>query len=303
MKKIIILIFSIVIPTIFTHAQCNDEFFNITFDDAYCVDRVIIDTISDTNNVWQIGTLNKAMADSNVCSTVAIMTDTINPYPVNDTSSFVIKTVATYGIYYGCKNISGMYYAQTDSLNDYGMIEFSPDNGLSWVDLLNDTVYGDNLFWYSKPVLTGHSGVCKFYDCVMFDIGSAFGINVGDTLLFRFTFISDSIFDNASGLLFDDFSMWDYVEGISETRFRAFKSKVYPNPVDEQFTIGFDNPDAAPIELAVYDIHSKPVLKQENITREQIILNAADFKPGIYIYKLTNFKESKRSWGKFVVIE
>ena len=137
----------------------------------------------------------------------------------------------------------------------------------------------------------------------MFDIGSAFGINVGDTLLFRFTFISDSIFDNASGLLFDDFSMWDYVEGISETRFRAFKSKVYPNPVDEQFTIGFDNPDAAPIELAVYDIHSKPVLKQENITREQIILNAADFKPGIYIYKLTNFKESKRSWGKFVVIE
>jgi len=303
MKKTFILILFIVIPIIHTHAQCNDEMFQIVFDDDYCLDRVITDTIADTNNIWQIGTLNKTMADTNACSTDAIMTDTINPYPANDTSSFIIKTVATYGTYYGCKTISGLYYVQTDSLNDYGMIEFSPDNGLSWVDLLNDTVYGDNFFWYSKPVLTGHSGGCNIFECVMFDIGSAFGINVGDTLLFRFTFISDSIFDNSCGLLFDDIYMWDYIEGISDTRFRAFKSKVFPNPVAEQFTIEFDNPDAASLELAVYDIHSKPVMKLENITREKIILNAADFKPGIYMYKLTNFKESKRSWGKFVVIK
>lgn len=303
MKKILIYLILFFISGVESFSQCSDEWLSINFDNDYCLDYIYVDSISDTNNIWQIGTLNKAMADTNACSTIAIMTDTVNPYPVNDTSSFVIKTVATFGIYYGCKNISGNYYVQSDSLNDFGTIEFSPDNGLSWYDMLNDTIYSANFFWFSKPVLTGNSNECKYFDGVLCDIGSAFGINVGDTILYRFTFISDSIFDNKSGLLFDNFQFWDYVEGISEIRFLSVKSKVYPNPVDEYFTIEFDNPDAASFDLAVYDIHSRPVLKQDDITSDKIPLNAALFKPGIYLYKITNVPESKRSWGKFVVLE
>jgi hypothetical protein len=101
--------------------------------------------------------------------------------------------------------------------------------------------------------------------------------------------------------MYDDLCFSDFVEGISETRFKPIKSKIYPNPSNQLLTIEFENPGSELFELAVYDIHSKPILKKENIPDNRITLNTSTFQPGIYVYKITNLKAKKRCWGKFIV--
>jgi len=94
-------------------------------------------------------------------STNAIITDTINPYPINDTSVFtVIHKVNLALAHKGKMALSGHYKVDSDSLKDYGLIEYSPDNGITWLDMINDELFD----WSSdKPVLTGSSDWSYFY--------------------------------------------------------------------------------------------------------------------------------------------
>ena len=99
--------------------------------------------------------------------------------------------------------------------------------------------------------------------------------------------------------MFDNLCFADFVEGISDIHFKSIKSVIYPNPSAGYFTIEFENPDAKPFELAVYDMQSKRILTREGITGNKIFLDTHSFKPGIYVYKLTNEELQKRCWGRF----
>jgi hypothetical protein len=301
MKNFIVLFFLLNASVLTGLAQCSDQMLYINFDNPDCMERLTIDTTYSHHNSWQIGLANKAGLDSNVCTTKVIITDTAQPYPVNDTSVFIIKSAVTQGIYFDCRNFTGNYYVQSDSLKDYGKIEFSPDRGFTWVDMINDTNYYNNFKWDTRPVLTGRSKTCRFFWGAFFDLGSTFNLNMGDTVLFRFTFISDSTFDNMGGLVFDNFAFGDWVEGMSEIRFTTIRTNVYPNPGDDRFTIDFDNPLSHSFQLKVYDIRSKMVYMQEGITGNKVQLNTKLYAPDTYIYKLTNLEAKKRGWGRFVI--
>jgi hypothetical protein len=197
--------------------------------------------------------------------------------------------------------IHGDYNVQTDSLNDYGKIEFSPDNGITWFDLINDTIFNLSFIWYSKPILTGNSNGWQYFEILLADNGSVFNIQIGDTIIYRFTFISDSIEDDLGGIMFDNICFNDFVEGISETNFKLIKSKIYPNPSQNYFTIEFDNPRSDFFQLSIYNIKSELILNIENISENRILIDGHLLKPDIYIYKLTNYKAELRSWGKFIV--
>lgn len=300
MKRIIIVLFLINIGLV--NGQTNCDNYCLSFDDSLCISHIFIDTANAPLNIWQIGRPQKPSLDTNIFNSRVIITDTADSYPAGNYSAFIITNLATMGDIYGFKMFSGNYHVETDSLKDYGKIEFSPDNGLTWIDLINDTTYSRSITWYSdKPVLTGHSGNnYKWFDVLLADNGSVFNIQAGDTLLYRFTFNSDSIFDNLSGLLFDNICFHDFVEGISETHFKPIKSKIFPNPSTGIFTIEFENSSSEIFQLAVYDIHSKLILTKENITDNKATINTQQYKQGMYVYKLTNLKSKKRSWGKFI---
>lgn len=302
MKKLILLIVIAGFSFLQSRGQCFDNWLEISFDSAYCMERVFIDTVSNTNNIWQIGLADKAVFDSAICFTKVIVTDTSQPYPINDTSAFIIKSAVTPGMYYGGRHLYGDYYVQSDSLKDYGKIEFSHDNGLTWVDMLNDTNYANNFKWWTKPVLSGNSKSCKSFIGDFWDMGSTFNLQIGDTILFRISFISDSIFDNLGGLMFDNLIFSDYVEGMSEIRFKTIKSNIFPNPGSDIFTIDFENPLSNTFELSIYDIRSKLMLKKEGITEKKIVIDTRSFMPDTYVYKITDWKNQKRGWGKFVII-
>lgn len=284
---------------LYSQTLCDNYCLN--FEDTTCIRHLIIDTTVFPQNLWQIGWPQKLLFDNAASPSNAIVTDTIHPYPINNYSVYIIKNIASMGDIYGFKMFSGNYNIQTDSSHDYGRIEFSPDKGTTWVDILKDTTYKAFVWFSEKPVLTGISHKWKYFEVLLADIGSVFNVHLGDTILFRFSFTSDSIFDNLGGLMYDNLCFQNFIEGISEIRFKPIKSKIYPNPsTNNIFTIEFENPSSEPYQLSVYDIHSKLVYTKDDISGTKIFIDFQTFNPGIYIYKLTNMKAPKRCWGKFI---
>jgi hypothetical protein len=300
MKRALILLLFLNTSLLFSQTFCED--YCTDFDDDRCLDQLTIDKIEYPDNIWQIGKPKKSVINTFSHNLKVIVTDTINPYPVNNHSVFIIKNTATNGDIYGCKIFHGFYNVHADSLNDYGLIEFSPDNGITWIDLINDTLYSSSFIWYgSKPILTGNSNGWEYFEMLFADNGSVFNMEYGDTIMFRFSFFSDSIFEGLDGLAYDEFCFYEFVEGVSETRFAPIKSKIYPNPSRDHFIIEFENPAYENFELSVYDIKSNLIIKMDNIIDNRIFIDAIVLKSGIYFYKLTNIKARKRSWGKFVI--
>jgi hypothetical protein len=279
------------------------QFFNfcVNFEEPEYTAAVMIDTINYPENIWQIGPPQKPNFGNAYSLPNVIITDTINNYPVGNNSAFIIMNEVSYGYYYDLVIFEGRCFVRTDSLNDYGRIEFSPDNGITWIDLLSDTLYPSNFIWSTKPVLTGNYNGWQYFDLLLVDIGSIFPIQFGDTVLYRFTFTSDDNPDDLGGLMYDNICFYEFIEGISETRFKPVKTSIYPNPSDSFFTIDFENPKSENFELAIYTEQSERVFTRENVTGKSFSFNAANLNPGTYFYKLTNNNLKERGWGKFIV--
>lgn len=286
----------------FGHSQdfC-DGIYDISFEGTYYCPNLIIDTVNNAGNIWQIGRPQKTVFDSAYSWPNVIATDTASAYPTNDTSVFVLKNVDVGGFALHHTAVLGGYYrVNTDSLNDYGLIEFSPDNGLTWVDLINDTVYNSYYDWYTaKPVLTGNSNGWKNFSVRLEDLGPVFNMNWADTFLYRFTFISDNIPDTLDGLMFDNLHFHNEYEGIEE--YSLVKSKAYPNPVNGVLTVDFDNTEYLPFQLSVFDNIGRQVYSQAEITNDRVSINTDNYHTGIYHYELSNPEDKQRAWGKFVV--
>lgn len=174
--------------------RATDYWFSINFDDQYNLEHLFIDTVSNPNNIWKIGAPNKTIFTTASSLANALVTDLNNPYPTNDTSTFIITIVAEgQGFEWPhTVTLAGKYYVNSDTLTDYGKIEFSPDNGVSWVDLLNDTVFFDTTgyrFWNwdeynDKPVLTGNSNEWKYFHVDIAELGHYYGLHDGDTIMY-----------------------------------------------------------------------------------------------------------------------
>ena len=110
---------------------------------------------TDTNNIWQIGVPQKTLFNQANSQPNVIITDTINNYGTNDTSSFTVRYNT-----YNCPYAFGKYYVDSDSLNDFGIIEISIDSGQTWINILEDSLN----FSPEKPVLTGSSNGWKSFE-------------------------------------------------------------------------------------------------------------------------------------------
>ncbi len=262
-----------------------------------------IDTIHNQYNIWQIGKPNKLIIDTAYSNPNVIITDTSNSYPANDTSFFYIKHIDNGG--YSTPHsaeFAGYYYVNSDSLNDFGLIEFSPDNGTTWIDIITDTLYQNYIYWDTpKPVLTGNSNGWQNFMVTLDGLGHVFDINWGDTILLKVSWISDEILDTLDGLAFDNFEFCDGTEEIEENGYKKKYSRIYPNPSNEKITIEFENSTSITFQLKIYNNLGKILKQKGNIKNDKIEINVDSYKSGIYFYKLINFKERITAQGKFTI--
>jgi hypothetical protein len=290
MKKLLLLIsLTVVSATSFGQWQ-----WNLNFEDTTYLHRVFIDTISNPNCIWQIGHPAKTIFNSAYSVPNVIVTDTLNPYPINDTSSFIITHIRP-GNFGGNESLLLDFYFKlnTDSLADYGIIEASLDNGTSWINLMTqDTTYGLN--WINpKPILTGNTNGWVHYSE---DIRSlTYMIGYSDTVLYRFTFISDSVQTNKEGWMLDDFLFNDSWEGIPEYQNDNLIS-ISPNPTSNELRIHttkiVDKPTIQILNYTGQILYDKLNFIGETIDTRQL-------PNGIYLLKYSDTKSL--SVKKFVV--
>lgn len=302
MKKTLTLALILVSLTAFGQSPWENYFYAINFEDTTQLYRINIDTISNPDNIWQIGAPQKPVLTSAYSDPNVIITDTINPYPVNDTSQFVITHIAGEGFMMPhTVTLSGKYWVDSDS-SDYGSIEFSPDNGSTWVNLLTDTVY-INLYcyeWYSdKPTLYGTSDGWTDFFVELAGFTFVFDFQEGDTVLYRFSFVSDSIQTDRDGLMFDNLEFQDYAEGVEELGYTSIKSECHPNPVEDELTISFENDQNALFDLFIFDVSGKEIYRSTT-SAGKVNLRVESFRKGVYIFKLMNATDKKFTVGKFV---
>ena len=259
---------------------------------------------SNTENIWEIGIPNKTIIDSAYSKPNVLITKTRDSYPINNTSSFYIKHSDNGGFSTPhSAEFAGYYYVNSDSLNDYGLIELSPDNGKSWIDIINDTLYDDDdIYWHTpKPILTGNSNGWQNFWVSLERIGNIFDINYNDTIILKISWLSDNIKDTLDGLAFDNFEFCDGVEGIFEDKFNNFSSKVYPNPSSENIIIQYENMNLELFQLSIFNIQGGLIEQFENLIGEKILIKTESYDNGLFFYRLINKKKNLRSSGKFTI--
>ncbi|MGV6861027.1 MAG: T9SS type A sorting domain-containing protein [Putridiphycobacter sp.] len=284
-------------------SQSNIPQYLFTFEDTTHAYFLYRDTVSNPNCIWQIGAPQKSVFTSSASAPNSIVTDTVNPYPINDTSSFIIKHEVGWGylLYdeiFSQLSLSGRYYVNTDSLNDFGKIEFSPDNGQSWILISEDTTNVSGSSWpqYSGEVtLTGNSGSWRYFE-INLKNNQNLAFNNSDTVQYKFTFISDSNSDNLDGLMFDDISIWDTTwEGVKDISSK--KKNVFPNPFSNQLTLNVTNETK---HIVIYNVNGKVVYANQNLNATSLIIDTSNFNEGIYFYILSDQNGVTLESGKLV---
>ncbi|MCB9065120.1 MAG: T9SS type A sorting domain-containing protein [Chitinophagales bacterium] len=258
-------------------------------------DRFIFDT-THHNNSWQIGRPQKSIFDSAYSKPNAIVTDTVNPYPTNDTSVFVVKCVKD--LQHRAVLGFGFHYRLHIDSGDYGKVEVSGDGGVNWIDIVDDyTTY--DFQWLGidgKPQFDKTTNGWKELKVDM----SKWGLHdtsshkypsyvTADTFLIRVTFISDSIPTTyRNGWIIDDFFYEDWYESV-ETISNNNLISIYPNPAQDHIYIRANYTYYTKPVVSIYNQSGQEVLQETNVSTDGYL--NIDLPNGIYTLRYSTDKE------------
>ena len=307
MKKLIVLLISCLIWT---------NLFSQLVIDSLCTDfETPAFFISNLSGSWQIGSPEKTVFNESYSLTNSIVTDTINPYPINDTSIFY----GTYAPEY-VENYLNMYYPfridlfhrfDTDSLEEYGLIEVSIDGGNDWADLLTTEYLDDGYFTDDLPgnthvnlisqdstfdnlIITGNSNGW-IHSIITFDVD---GFNtyqnpiVIDSIMVKFTFISDSEENFNDGWQIDKLCIRYLNYNVSGVESISKNVEIFPNPATSQITIQSEN-SWNNASFTLYNSLGIPVKQTNKFNNNITTIDVDDLADGMYYLELKENEQTK----------
>jgi hypothetical protein len=306
MKKnlILSLLALIVFTTINSEIDAQNASDTISFETP--TSKIIIDSIS--SDVWQIGSPAKIFFNAAHSGEKAILTDTVSNYTNNDTTSFIYvirnpytQTCAT--------SMEFWHKYDIDTLTEKGIIDASYDGGKSWV-IVSDTMgsFWDFGFWwdFDYHASSGESSVhpltvlgrsdgwilSRFSWQWWFPVKSDTIIINPDSLMIRFTFISDSIETNKEGWMIDDIVTTsvniNLCSGIEENN-TSYQISISPNPFSWQAALSTDYP-LRNATITIYNCYGQKVKTIKNIMESPVILFRDNLPSGIYFLVIDSDK-------------
>ena len=299
MKKSILVIILLITSCCKGFGQCagtEDWGLELVFEEPMSYLNCLIQRDStDTVNRWQIGRPNKAVLNSAYSPVNVIITDTTNTYKPNDTSVFMFAKIPGYSsIGWQLHSFGGRYYVNSDTLTDYGRIEFSPNKGVTWIDLLKDTTW--LVIWESlpteKPVLSGNSNGWKYFNCVINIPESLHVFNeinrFYDTMLYRFTFITDSAETYKDGIMFDNIVVNEmFIDGVTDPYASNNLITVYPTPAQSTLRVSYAQPMHHP-QIRITNSMGQTMRIMNNNTATDI--DISDLPNGVYMLQCADDK-------------
>ena len=217
-------------------AQYSTQYFDGA--DTICNSNMYVSSIcisidNDSTNIWQVGIPQKSIFDSAATYPNALLTDTINYYPPNNSSSFQFTYVPWYN--WGILAIQWKQKLDMDSGWDGGKIEFSVDSGMTWQNAFNNP-YVYNFYGFqpaNADTLPNGDFVFSGTDSSWRDIWLCYDLtwlSFNDSITVRFTFISDSVNNNKEGWMIDNLiSHMTIIHTVKEVEQENYFN-VYPNP-------------------------------------------------------------------------
>jgi len=266
-----------------------------------------LDTTS--NNIWQIGPPQKTFLNSARSPKNVLVTDTINNYPANVTSSFIYEFVFPVSA-----NLNFWYKLDSEPGRDGGYIEMSLDEGVTWQRFVGNTIltgsssYGypveaffDNIYSQTDTLYDGTPGISGNVGWTSANIGFfCTAVKQGNvSALLRFTFISDGT-DEREGWMFDDFSA-SYSPCGNNENLMANRLTVVPNPVSDRLLLDFGELYLEG-QFTLTNSLGQPVLKQSAIAGYNLEAGVNHLVPGIYYYVLRT-DELVTYTGKVLVVK
>ncbi|MFA5514052.1 MAG: T9SS type A sorting domain-containing protein [Sphaerochaetaceae bacterium] len=284
----------------------------ITFENIY----PYIELDTSAQNLWQIGVPSKAFFDSAYSAKNAIVTDTINPYSTNNHSYFdLLIGNFNYTDHYPWNIFVGIKHKyDTDSLKDGGFITISYDNRNTWMNIINDTVYepsagveNENFYRDTDTLFNGEhgfSGNSKDWQSTWFawhEIRIKSRESIGDTIVLRFNFISDSIQENKDGWMIDDITLYAIDLGSSiQEHGNKLPFNVSPNPANSLLSVILQS-NYSNIKLELFNLRGQIIDQKEFAHTNSFEYNVKQIQPGIYLIKISN--EDNSSGIKRLIIQ
>ncbi len=269
----------------------------IRFDDTLSIKYVQIDT-SLSNNIWQIGAPQKVIFNNAFSSPNALVTDTMNSYPVNNYSACYM----TFVVAEGYMIFDFQHKFNTDTLADGGKVEVSIDRRASWHNITDDAYWAslgynffgtsnfytinDSVSVFNEPGFSGNSnGWVR--STLVFEWQQAFVLP--DTFDLRFVFSSDSIDHLNEGWMIDQIQIIANHTGINENRPEDLF--IFPNP--SQGILNLSDTDKKIKQIKVFDFLGRNVHLNSNYDNSN--LDLSQLSDGIYyIYFVTDVSEFGR---------
>jgi len=260
--------------------------------------------ITLVDNIWQIGHPEKTMFTYGYSGPKALVTDTLNPYPPNNLSTFQFsvkncsfETSGGCGAYEVCY-INVAFKMNSDSLTDGGTIEVS-HNGSPFINIIEDTLasiggdiysIADTVSSLNKPGFSGTSNHWQEFGIYYERLMQGF-----DTIILKFTFSSDSIQTDKDGWMIGMVQTGGIFEGIPEV-FEKSMIKISPNPCSEYIKLEISNKFEGG-ELIIYSGAGQVIRKIFNVVNNETI-NISNFHNGIYFIQYG--KDRHYGFEKFI---
>lgn len=250
-------------------------------------------------NLWQVGIPSKTIFNAAHSPVKALVTDTANAYPNSNHSWFDLILLEPWEYYNPL--VSFYHKWDMDSLTEGGWIDISYDNGLSWKNVINDTVgfsynypyiNSNNLYGINdtldngNPAFTGSSNgwVLTQLQWVWFIPIKKMDSPQGDTIRLRFHFLSDSTQTSKDGWMIDDLRIDNvqYLGSIGEYESNT-AIKLWPNPASNELQFTVSNKMLISANILGYD--GRLIFAIEDL-RGLEKLSIAALKPGIYLLEV-----------------
>lgn len=281
MKKLYLLL-----PLLCLHLCGYGQFYyTITFDNTNYINQFYFDTLQNPNCKWQIGKPSKTVFNAAYSTPNALLTDTLNPLPANDTSVFYFYSAPDFPGNKMHLSIGFRYMMHGDSTS-YGMLEISPDMGQNWVDIVKDTIYDINVTCPNNFV--GSANGWQEFSADMWQWATdEFGyyplnIHDADTLLYRFTYISGNAQGIYDGWTIDNLFYGDFAWSIAENNMNT-SLHIYPNPHQNSFTLHIKEPVSSDdISITVRNTLGT-VCYQQTITGKEHYVSTETWAKGVYL--------------------
>lgn len=271
---------------------------NITFEEP----TPYITILPLSQNTWQIGKPQKSFFNSAYTTPFAIVTDTVNLYPLSNFSSFELTVIDPYQA--SCLvDFRHKYDSEPD--HDGGYITVSWDNGISWHNIVTDmsgpyycfpatpgcSMYGNinlsnSTLFNGEQGFSGHSAGWE-YTCMEWYTPIVSRKTERSGMRLRFNFISDTTPQNMEGWLIDNIRVFSIDMGMGIREFLAgiSHSWFYPNPVKNTATFTM-NRTYSNVHYELTDSRGSVVRKVNLGDCDDFTFNRGDLPPGIYFMRL-----------------